>query len=128
MNTVKHKATIAQLQRHGRWLVDGTYHHITMTKKIGSQACSVVLDRQENGGYMIRPVTYKFRSVVSHFDYNQEEDRWARNKNAFRALIKTLKQCEVWGSITNKNFLQINNNNKKSKKTKLASELAELVV
>lgn len=125
--SLHHRAVIAHLQRDGRWLIDGSPTTITMTKMIGTQVCSVILEKGDSG-YFIKPVTYKFKSVVSHFDYNNlQEERWARNKNAFKALVKALKKAEVWGSIANKDFIQINDNNKKSKKGKLKNELSDLI-
>jgi hypothetical protein len=126
MSNLHHRSVITRLQHHGRWLVDASPSHIRLTKTVGNQACSVILERQ-GSEYVIKPVTYPFKSVVSHFDYNQQEERWARNKNAFKALVQTLKKCEIWGDITNQDFIQINENNKKSKKTKVKNELSELL-
>jgi hypothetical protein len=131
MNLTKHRAVIARLQSHGKWLVSGSSPtHIELSKQIGKHVCSVVLEREDNG-YLLKPVTYTFRSVVSHFDYDQEENRWARNKNAFKALTKTLKRNEIWGLILNKDFLRINNSNQKTNgrqlKNKLSNELSEML-
>jgi len=126
LTITQHKAVIAKLRRYGRWLVDGSANHIEMSRRVGKQACTVRLDRSEEG-YSIQPVTYSFRSASSHFDYVLQEERWARNKHAFRSLIKTLKQCGVWGLVANKNFIHINDNNKQSKKGKVKDELMDLL-
>jgi len=125
-----HKAFIAALQRDNKWLVVGQSPTQIQLSKIfgGKQAVSVLLEKTISGMYIMMPLTYAFKSTVSHFDYSSEEERRIRNKNVFKSLIKTLKRVKLWDGIENKNtFIHINDQNKKSNKNKLIKEFKDLV-
>lgn len=81
-----HKAFIMALQRDGHWLVSGwSATQMMLTKAFGGKrgtAVSVLLEANRSGLYTIEPVTYAFRSTISHFDYPTEEERRIRNKNS----------------------------------------------
>lgn len=126
-----HKAFIASFQRDGHWLVSGvTSTQIQLSKSFGrkqTKAVSVLLERNSSGRYSLTPVTYAFKASVSHFDYFMEEERWIRNKNVFRSLVKTLQRVKMWDGIDNKDsFIQVNPGNKKANKTKISNELKNL--
>ena len=112
-----HKAFIAALQKDGKWLVTGSNsEQIQIVKVFGGKkgtAVRVLLERTPSGYYTLNPVTYAFRSTVSHFDYAMEEERWIRNKNVFKSLVDTLKRVKMWDGIENKDLIQINPKNKK---------------
>jgi hypothetical protein len=127
MSSGTHRAFIAALQRDGRWLVTGqTLTQIQLTKVFGGKhgpAVSVLLEKTPSGMYTLEPLTYAFKSTVSHFDYFTEEERRIRNKNVFKSLIKTLKRVKLWDGIENSDtFIRINDKNKKSNKDKLRKE------
>jgi hypothetical protein len=126
-----HRALIAKLQKQGRWLVSGSAHTITLTKKFGKKVGKVVsvnLAKEVDGTYTIAPIDYEFRSTVSHFDYVGEEHRWARNKTFIRSLIASLKDVDIWDHIKNKEtFIQINAHNTKVNKTMVKNQLNSLI-
>ena len=127
-----HKAFIASFQRDGHWLVSGTTPtQIQLSRIFGKKhgtAVSVLLERTPSGRYVLTPVTYSFKSTISHFDYFMEEERWIRNKNVFKSLVKVLKRVKMWDGIDNKDtFIQVNGENKKSNKHKVEHELKTLL-
>jgi len=119
-----HKAFIAAFQRDDKWLVSGQNgSQIRLTRAFNGTAVTVLLERTLSGYYTIEPVTYAFKSTISHFDYTTDEDRRIRNKNVIKSLIRTLIKVKIWDGIENKeSFIQINNKNKKSDKKKLTKE------
>jgi hypothetical protein len=126
MQTNTHLENVHKLQMQGDWLIRYSNNEIKMSRQINQQICSVSLMKKNNNQYIILPITYKFRSSVSHLDYTYDEDRWTRNKESLKSLINTLKQCEVWKFIMNKNFIQINQKNLKSKRF-LRSQLNKII-
>lgn len=128
-----HKSFIAALQKdstqgkgRGHWLVSShSSSQIQLTKVFGRTPVSVILERHLSGLYTIEPVTYAFKSTVSHFDYFTEEERRIRNKNVFKSLFQTLKRVKMWHGIENKeSFIRVNTTNKKSNKDKVKRELS----
>lgn len=126
-----HRSLIAKLQRQGRWLVSGSAHTITLTKKFGKKhgkVVSVNLSKETDGTYTVAPIDYEFRSTVSHFDYGAEEHRWARNKCFIRSLISSLKDVDIWDHVKNKDtFIQVNEHNTKVNKTMVKHQLQGLM-
>jgi hypothetical protein len=121
-----HRSLIANLQRNGTWLITGTDHQITMTKKFGKRVVEFILEKHKDGLYTIVPTGYEFSSAVSHWDYVNGERRLARNKTIITSFIRTLKAVKMWDYITNKDFVRINPNNKKANIKKIETELSEL--
>ena len=121
-----HRALLANLQRDGTWLATGTDHQITLTKKFGTRIVEFILEKHGDGLYTIVPTGYEFASSISHWDYLNGERRLARNKTIIASFIRTLKTVKMWEYITNKEFVRVNTNNKKSNKKKVGSELTEL--
>jgi hypothetical protein len=97
-----------------------------MTKKFGTRIVTFILEKHSDGLYDIVPQGYEFTSVLSHWDYVGGERRQARNKGIITSFIRTLKEVQMWDFIKNQNFVKINENNKKSNKKKVTSELTEL--
>lgn len=127
-----HRAFVAALQRDNKWLVSGqSTTQIQLSKVFGGKSASavtVLLVKTPSGMYVLEPLTYTFKSRVSHFDYFTEEERRIRNKNVFKSLIKTLKRIKLWDGIENKDtFIRINDQNKKANKRKLQREFEDLV-
>lgn len=78
-------------------------------------------------GLHIEHPEYSFKSTVSHFSAIKEDKRLSLNKTFLRSIILSLKKLGVWDSVTNKDFLQINKNNKKSDKSLVKKELKDLL-
>lgn len=71
----------------------------------------------------IQAPTYKFYSKISHFDYNQSERRWSRDKNIIFKIIRCLKASGLWDFISNKDFIVVNEHNKNSNHKQLLKDL-----
>ena len=78
-------------------------------------------------GIYIEHPHYQFKSTISHFSSTQTDVRLSLNKSYLASLIKALKNIEVWDSIRNKDFLVVNDNNKKTDKIKVERELKRLL-
>ena len=116
-----------RIEEDGRWLISPkvSSESISLFKFFSCKVISVVL-RRESEGYVIKFPDYIFESSISHFAPAEEEKRLCRNKTMITSLIKMLKRVNLWDSVSNKDFLRINKNNKRSSKKDLKKELTSL--
>jgi hypothetical protein len=70
---------------------------------------------------------YNFYSTISHFKSAYEDRRLSLNKNFLIKIIKEFKREGIWDVVINKDFLAVNDFNKKSSKAKIRTELKELL-
>jgi len=71
--------------------------------------------------------SYSFHCTTSHFKSVHEDRRLSLNKNFLIKIIKEFKREGIWDVILNKDFLAVNDFNKKSSKAKIRTELKELL-
>ena len=80
----------------------------------------------KDGVYLKHP-SYDFVSTVSHFKAVQTDKRLSLNKTYLKSIIRSLKALGLWEAVVNKDFLEINKNNKKSDKGTVRKELYSLL-
>jgi len=79
------------------------------------------------GNFILEHPNYEYVNRVAHFRSVQKEIRLSLNKTYLSSIIHALKRAGVWPYIMNKNFLRVNDTNKKSDKGKVRRELAGLL-
>jgi hypothetical protein len=128
MGSAHHGMFIAKLRKHGGFIVGGSGNEIILSRVFNrktNRPISVVLTRNATTNrYTIDPCGSEYTSSASHFEYRGDvEFRWTRDKRVLKYLIDTLKAIKCWDRIENKDFLKVNDRNKKSKKDRLDKEL-----
>jgi hypothetical protein len=127
---ISNQAFAARLRTDGVWLVEMSSTQLKLSRKFGvknSKVVSFMLQRQTNGLYFLEPITYEFRSKISHFDYYTEENRWARDKKFFKCIFDTFRRTDTLRFVENAgSFIRINTFNKESNKDILKSQLKEI--
>jgi len=125
--SISNGALASALRVEGSWLVEASSSQVRLTKKYGRKYPKVVsfmLERQSTGYYNLQPITYEFQSKVSHFDYTDNEKRWARDKKYFKGIFDLLKATNTLGYIQNANsFIKVNPIHKGSNKEMLKNQL-----
>lgn len=79
-----------------------------------------------NGKVHIDPPCYTFKCSVSYFEYKEREQRFSRDKLMLRKFIERLRQLGIWACVDNKDFFEINGNNKKLNKKKADEEMKSI--
>lgn len=105
------------MERTGKFLVKQSGKSLTLTRMYGGKAMSCRLTKLENQKLLDLDLNYHFKSSNSHFDYRKGETRLCRNKSVISSFLNDLKKAEVW-HLVDKSFLQLNENNKKTRKNK----------
>jgi hypothetical protein len=77
--------------------------------------------------FEIQNPTYHYFSKISHYDFHSGEKRFSRNKDVLFTVISDLKLCGLWGMISNKDFVKVNEHNVNSDKKRLEKELGEII-
>jgi hypothetical protein len=77
--------------------------------------------------FEIQPMDSKVFQKISFYDYTKNERRWIRNKSLLFSVITNLKRCGLWEYVSNKDFLTVNDNNKKVGVSERASALQKMV-
>jgi len=121
-NTVKRR-----ISGEKGWLVRERGEALVCTRAYTGKNIEFSLVSLKKGMYEIQHPSYLFLSTVSHFKSVQEDVRLSLNKVYLRSVVRMLQRTGVWSSITNKNFLKVNDNNRKSNKGKVRNELADLL-
>lgn len=89
--------------------------NITRINKYSGTKVSVkLLYDSVDGTFEIQEPFYSFQSKISYFDFKKPEYRLCRNKDFLFRLIKYLKNCDLWGMVSNQDFIIINKKNKKT--------------
>jgi len=127
---IGHNSVIAQLEKEKNYKVRHTQNKIFITKMIAKKPITFTLVRDvERNGYVMLPCNYTFRSSISHFDYNEDEQRYTRNKSVIKSFLRTLQSSFIWNYISNKDtFLKVNLFNTKSIKGSVRKQLQEMIV
>lgn len=122
------EAAMFKLQLESHFLVQkkGNQYHLTRT--INHRPVTIILEETGGtGGFWIRPLSYTFSSSKSFFDYQEDEMRWTRNKVIIESVVKKLKMSPVWKMIENKEFLKVNDGNKRVNKRVVKDMLNEVL-
>lgn len=101
----------------------------TFGKKRNARIIHFSITFEENGGYSIKHPSYEFHSTVSLLKSTQEDYRKSLNTSYISRIIKLLKHIGLWPEIINKDFVTVNDWNKKSDKgrvRKIVSEFLEV--
>jgi len=126
---MKKSEVIKALRMEKFWSVIPSGNRITLVREFGIQVRKTVsfsLVSKKEGFYLEHP-SYVFVSTISHFKSVQEDVRFSLNKTYLSSTIKMLKRSDVWPHIVNKNFIEVNDNNKKSHKGRVGNELKNLL-
>ena len=103
-------------------------HSLTMTRLFNGRDMTVRLERGDDGLYTLTHPGYDYVSPNSHFSSTIAVDkRLCLNKALLKSFVTTLRKAEVWQLVKNKEFLKVNDANKKSKKVKVSKELEDLI-
>jgi hypothetical protein len=123
--------SIHELQMLSEFLVVRTSSGYRISKIINKKAVSLDLDLYGVDRFWIKPPAYIFKAKNSFFEFCEDENRWTRNKVIIENMVKSLKRTLVWELIENKNFFQVNENNKtlrSSKRKDIAMSLLEKII
>lgn len=119
---------IQMLRKEKKWAaIPRGKNDIQMSRILARRAVTVILESTGNGSFLLKPITYRFKSASSHFDYCNPEERFSRNKNILKSLFRALKESTIAAHIENLNsFLVVNKSNTRSDKKKIDKELKKL--
>jgi len=106
-----HKLTLSSLIESGRFIVQKRAEGIYLTRSFSGKAITIVLEKTPEG-YWIKPPKYTFHCKNSYFEFCEEEQRWSRDKSILLRLVAMLKEYDIWMHIVNKNFFEVNENNR----------------
>jgi len=121
-NTIKKR-----ISKEKGWLVREKGEAIICDRTYTGKNIEFSLASVGNGLYEIRHPNYLFISTVSHFKSIQEDVRLSLNKVYLKSVVRMLKRTEIWPNIINQNFLEVNDNNRKSNKGQVRAELNNLI-
>lgn len=94
---------------------------VQLIKVLAGKPVTIFLKEVEEG-YWMEPPKHEYRCTYSHFDFNEEEQRFTRRKDLLVRLIPHLKKTGLWEYIVNKDgFFKVNPNNKKMTAKKLGA-------
>jgi len=119
---------VKKLRNEKYWLVEkvSKKKEVKLNRLANGKVVSIRLVPSLNNKYRIIFPSYLFFSKISHFSPVDNEYRNCRNKAILKSLVKLLKRSSIWDYIENKDFLTINDHNKRSDKENLKKELKEL--
>ena len=80
-----------------------------------------------DGSLEIQEPTYLFIPKISHYDYKVRENRISRDQRCLFGFINDLKYCGLWEYVSNKDFIEVNQNNQITDKKMLANKLDKLL-
>lgn len=123
---VTKKRAVEALTNEKHWLVREVSGGIELVRNISGKAVTVTLRSNGHGQYDLVFPSYIFQSTISHFSPSRAEVRFCRNKQLLFSLIKVLKRSAAWKFISNKEFMVVNDQNPKSNKKDLKSQLKNL--
>ena len=119
---------IKELQKESRWIVrPRSAGNIELIKTCYGKPIFITLRNMNGGKYQLEFPSYIFNSAVSHLKPSIDELRFCRNKVMLLGLIKALKRTRVWELVINKDFVVINDKNKKSDKDQIRAELKKVI-
>lgn len=121
------KATIKKRMVNEPWIVREVGKNLVFNREYAAKDVEFTLVPTGRGEYEIRHPSYVFISTVSHFRSAQKDVRLSLNKVYLRSAIRLLQRTGIWASVVNKDFLEVNTNNKKSNKRRVRTELMDLL-
>ena len=124
---MKKNTVINRIRKEKGWIVRQKGNTIICDRAYASRNIEFTLSPKGKGLYEIRHPNYLFISTVSHFKSVEDDIRLSLNKVYLRSIIRMLKRAGVWSCIINQNFLEVNDNNRKSNKGKVRRELQDLI-
>lgn len=77
--------------------------------------------------FKIAPPTYKFNGLNSHFTYEDDEQRFFRNKQLITKIVIALQKSGVWDILSNQCFFRINDDNKHLDREKVKNLYKSLI-
>lgn len=113
-------------KEHG-WLVREKGGTLIFDRAYAARNIEFTLIPVKKGLYELQHPRYLYTSTVSHFKSIEDDVRLSLNKVYLRSVIRLLKRIGVWPHIINKNFIEVNDNNRKSNKGKVRRELRDLL-
>jgi len=112
------------------WLIVKNGNKIVCGKAYSKFTVQFILANEGRNGLSVSFPAYEYRSWNADYGPNRIEIRLKRQKNIILHMIRYLKKVDVWKHIVNKDFVQVNTDNKKMTKTrkerleKILNELA----
>jgi hypothetical protein len=95
---------------------------ICISKIFNSRPMTLTLNCS-GGRLHIEPPRYTFKCSVSYFEYKQQERRFSRDKSMLRKFIERLRRLGIWDYVSNQDFFDVNNDNKKLNRNKALKEM-----
>ena len=124
---MKKSSIINRIKKEKGWIVRERGANIVCARAYTARNIEFTLIPAGKGFYNIMHPSYLFISTVSHFKSTQDDIRLSLNKVYLRSVIRMLKRAGIWSAIINQVFLEVNDNNRKSNKGKVRSELNSLL-
>lgn len=117
------------IDKEKKWLKKKRGASIELYRVVNGKPLSVFLHyRESSQKFEISFPNYVFESKVSYFAPKQEERRLCRNKVAIASVIKVLRKSALWRFISNKDFVVVNESNKRVSRTRIRRELDKILL
>lgn len=124
---------LAATKRRG-WIVRSSPTSVYLSRNVAGKTITFRLDKipGSNTLYTLEPGHYSFSSPISYYDFLTPEERYSRNRVGIEAVIRLLKDCDVWKRIDNREgYICVNGANKRlqerSLKRTISAELHNLI-
>lgn len=120
---------VSGMRKEKGWSVRHSGQSILLTKIFGVKSARVIQLSLTfvNDKLDIEHPGYSFVNTCAHFKAKNPERRLSLNKAILKSIIHSLKRAGAWKYIQNKDFLLVNDQNKKSNKRKVKDELSNLL-
>lgn len=118
------------MRKQKHWTIRQFGSSVSCSKIFGVKHAKVIQFRlvsEGNGTYTIAHPNYEFVNIIAHFKSVQKDIRLTLNKAILSSVICSLKSAKIWTCISNKGFLEVNDQNPKSNKSKVTKQLKELL-
>ena len=118
---------IDSIRKDGSWHVRVNGDKIILDRVYCRKPIEFSLKSLKDNKYEVEHPNYIFISSVSHFKAIKQDTRLSLSKSCLGSAIKMLKRNGIWLHVINRNFIQVNDNNRNSDKTKVNNELKSLL-
>ena len=119
-------AAVAQLIVGRKFSVARKGKDLSLLKLVAGRPVTIFL-KDCGDGYWIEPPKREFVCTYSHFEFQDREQRYTRQKGTLLSVVKHLKTTKVWDFILNKNFFVPNSCNSKMDKRSVRDQYREVV-
>ena len=120
---------ITAMRRERGWAAKMSGNEIKLVKRFGVKVprfITVILVR-EDSQYFLKHPDYEAVNTVAHWASRQPNRRFTLSQAQLKSIVSSLKHAGIWNEIKNRQFLEVNDSNKKSNKRKVRENLSALL-